>query len=337
VQRYLGEFEVDSVIDRLRLGSVLSARRRTDGERVHLWTLQPNTRLDDAENAHARRMFDRRRHAAARLGEYARFPEVVASGCDDGITYYATRQPTGEPIPFYFRTIPSPGAEANVGESASTPFPEGQRISTWLVRSWLIDLCSAVDHAQRSGMVIGNISAHTVWVCTEGNATIVDPGDGGERSPLLQSVCRDAESPMGDPGAYLAPEQILGRDVGPAADVYALGTLLFWLLGGAFPASRRRDAARIDRFLPLPPLSGRVNAGLAAVCRKATALSPQHRYKNADLMRSELLFSADDPTAPAGGAANGVRSTLIHGFSPTPAPAARSRVRRWLNSFLDVE
>jgi len=282
-------------------------------------------------------MFDRRRHTASLLGEHARFPAVVGSGCHDGIAYYATEQPPGEPLPLYFRTIPSPGAEPHAGGTSSTSFPEGQRISTWLVRSWLIDLCSAVDHAHRSGMVIGNLSAFTVWVCTEGNATIVDPGDGGQRSPLLQSDCQDADSPMGDPGAYLAPEQILGREVGPAADVYALGTLLFWLLGGAFPASRRREAARIDRFLPLPPLSGRVSDGLAAVCRKATALSPQLRYKSADLMRSELLFTADEAISCTGGAANGIRSTLIHGFSPTPAPAAPSRVRRWLHSLLDVQ
>ena len=49
---------------------------------------------------------------------------------------------------------------------------------------------------------------------------------------------------------YAAPEQVAGRPVGVAADVYSLGVMLFELLTGALPYRGPEDAIRDDAPAP---------------------------------------------------------------------------------------
>src|SRR5690606_5850978 len=58
----------------------------------------------------------------------------------------------------------------------------------------------------------------------------VESLDGGTKAGAL----------LGTPG-YMAPEQVRGEPVGPAADVYALGSMLFEILAGE-PLHPREDA-----------------------------------------------------------------------------------------------
>jgi serine/threonine protein kinase len=77
----------------------------------------------------------------------------------------------------------------------------------------------------------------------------------------------------------MAPEQIEGGAVGPAADVYALGVLLFELLTGKRPFARLTPAARLLRPPPLPStLVPGLARGWDQVVLRCLARRPEDRF-----------------------------------------------------------
>ncbi len=84
---------------------------------------------------------------------------------------------------------------------------------------------------------------------------------------------------VGGTPAYMAPEQAAGGEVGPAADWYAVGVMLYEALAGALPHGGARleilDARR--RGDPPAPLPAGVPDDLAALCRDLLSADPQAR------------------------------------------------------------
>jgi serine/threonine protein kinase len=94
--------------------------------------------------------------------------------------------------------------------------------------------------------------------------------------------------------SYMAPEQAAGkvRDTGPAADVYALGALLYECLTGRPPFEGPQHVVLVSVLNdePVPPsrLGTKVPADLETVCLKCLSKDPARRYASAEELANDL-------------------------------------------------
>jgi serine/threonine-protein kinase len=141
--------------------------------------------------------------------------------------------------------------------------PIGDRLRVFL------DVCEAVRAAHRQLIVHRDLKPANILVGPDGVIKLLDFGiartlsDEEDPAGTLTTVGARAFTPE-----YAAPEQIRGEHAGTAADVYALGVLLFELLTGRRPLSLTGQTLeameRIVREQDAPLPSALLDAGHAA-------------------------------------------------------------------------
>jgi serine/threonine protein kinase len=123
---------------------------------------------------------------------------------------------------------------------------------------------------------------------------------------------------MGTP-TYMAPEQAEGQsEVGPPADVWALGVILYEALTGRVPFQGANITATLSQVCqaqpkPLRQLRGEVPAGLESICLRCLEKDPARRYPSAAALADDLArFRSAGPLLQPTGS-----------YSPAPAPSPR--------------
>lgn len=121
-------------------------------------------------------------------------------------------------------------------------------------------------------------------------------------------------------GAYMSPEQAWGhsKDVGPATDIHALGSILYELLTGESPfrdASlvKTLDRVRFEEARPPSQLRAEIPPSLDAVVLRCLRKKPEERYTTADELADDLRrFIAGEPvTTPPSPPANASSPALL--------------------------
>jgi len=178
----------------------------------------------------------------------------------------------------------------------------------------LAQVAEALDAAHAAGIVHRDVKPHNVLVEGE-RAYLSDFGlakaydeTGGSRASVVGTV------------EYMAPEQWRGERVGPAADVYALGCVLYEALTGVAPYARKESDAE-----------SRLPRGIEAAIERAVAKDPAERYPSAAaLIEAARECQGATPAATSVLGERPERPTVRLGQAPTEgsvATAGRSRPR----------
>jgi serine/threonine-protein kinase len=151
------------------------------------------------------------------------------------------------------------------------------------------NILSALAHAHGVGIVHCDIKPANVMVTAHGGVKIMDFGTarvrGAERTTIDGYM-------MGTP-AYMAPEQVLGREFDARVDLYAVGVVWYRLLTGALPFDAETTIAVVQKQLSeMPPPLATHRDGLPDWCEtialRALAKSAADRFQTASEFRKTL-------------------------------------------------
>jgi tRNA A-37 threonylcarbamoyl transferase component Bud32/tetratricopeptide (TPR) repeat protein len=150
-------------------------------------------------------------------------------------------------------------------------------------------LARAVGHAHSRGVIHRDLKPANVLLAADGPkvadfgvAVVLDP-DTTARTGLL----------AGTP-SYMAPEQTAGtKNVGPLADVYALGAILYECLTSRPPFKAATPLETLDLVRaqpPVPPadLQPGVPRDLNTICLKCLEKEPARRYASAEALADDI-------------------------------------------------
>ena len=197
------------------------------------------------------------------------------------------------------------------------------------------EIADALAHAHEHGIVHRDVKPSNVLLAADGRARLADFGIA--RLAGAQSLTRTGQLVGSAP--YLAPEQVAGDEVGPAADVYALGLVLAECLTGrpCFPGTQIEAAlSRLHRPPPLP-MDGPawLRQVLAAMTAREPAARPPARevasaLRHADpgpVLADTELHQRPPVVEPASTLSEATAALPADAASAPPAPRERRVVR----------
>ena len=193
------------------------------------------------------------------------------------------------------------------GEPLSVRLADGPALDVSSAALICSEIAEALAAAHARGFVHRDIKPENV-IITETGVKLVDFGIS---APIGAQDSDDEGQLLGTP-TYLAPERIIDTPVGPAADVYSLGVLLYRMLSGTLPWSvdtktRLLEAHMFVEPAPLPPITG-LRDDVAALVDACLSKDPRDRPSSAEAARiladaaGAAALGADLPRTAAMGA-----------------------------------
>jgi tetratricopeptide (TPR) repeat protein len=185
------------------------------------------------------------------------------------------------------------------------------------------ELGAALDHAHGQGVVHRDVKPGNVLLRDDGVIKLVDLGIAtaadGTRITRSGTVLGTA--------AYMAPEQLEGREPGPAVDVYALAAVCFETLAGRRPREGKTPMQIVHSIATSPPPDLRdhwpaASPAVAEVLKRAMARDPEERPKSAGELGTRLARALEE--APRTAVTRRLPRKTPVPVSPPPAEPAEA-------------
>jgi serine/threonine-protein kinase len=269
-----GRYELGAPLGKGGMGEVLRATDLQLGRDVAVKRMHAEVASGEAE---AR--FLREARIQGRLDHPAIAPVHEMARDTEGRPFFVMKRLSGDALDAILRKLHARDRDA----VAAFPRPR-------LLRAF-VEVCLAVEYAHKKGIVHRDLKPANVMLGDYGEVYVLDWG-------IARMVGEDTETPaprgpvddaatsagtmMGTPG-YMSPDQIQDARVGPAADVYALGCVLFEILAGAplHPRGEAGIASALEDLADARPSKRAPDREIApeldALCVRATAHEPGAR------------------------------------------------------------
>lgn len=278
--RIFGDFELLEELGRGGMGIVYKARQRSLGRIVAVKMILRGELASAADVAR----FRSEAAAAARL-EHPHIVPVYEVGDNDGQPYFVMKYIEGTTLARRLAAGPLAGREA---------------------AELLLPVCQAIQFAHDRGVLHRDLKPSNILIDGDNRAHVSDFG-------LAKQVTGDGAltrsgAILGTP-SYMAPEQAAGNrgQLGPASDVYSLGTILYHMLTGRPPF---QAASPVDTVLlvleqdPLPPrlVNPKADHDLEMIALRCLQKPPLLRYPTAEALADDLAaYLHDEPIAARSG------------------------------------
>jgi serine/threonine-protein kinase len=240
------------------------------------------------------------------------------------------------------------------GQSLAARLPAEPPLTLVQKLDILVQLCTGLHYAHEQGIVHRDVKPANIWLMDDGTVKLLDFGI----AKIAASTMTGGASVLGS-AAYMAPEQVSGREIDGRADVFAAGVVLYEMLARRKPFEADGPTAVMMKIVkedppPIRQLAPDLPAALVNAVTKALQKDPDKRFLNAGELGAELrlirlslertseTMSAEADaqqtqfmaSPPVGGAAESVHGPLdALGGAPLGAHAPVSRPHAGSGSF----
>jgi serine/threonine protein kinase/Tfp pilus assembly protein PilF len=220
--------------------------------------------------------------------------------------------------PFIVMAYYSGGSLRERMARGALPLPQALHIAS--------EVAAGLAAAHAKGIVHRDIKPSNILFSEAGTAKIVDFG----LAKLLAVPDLTAPGTTLGTAAYMAPEQTSSAEVGPQADLWSLGVILYEMISGRRPFAGDSYASILRSVLydSPPPIEG-VPPAVSRLLECALRKSPQDRYATAGKLLADLALARGNTRQ---GQDSGEATVTLTAMSPP----SRSRKRVWIASTLVV-
>jgi serine/threonine-protein kinase len=244
------------------------------------------------------------------FGELLREPRLLASLSHPNIVSITTAEKQNNIFFIVMEYVPGETLENLIAMKGAIEMPRAL--------DYTCQICNAVDHAHRHGVLHRDLRPANVLVSESNVLKVADFG-----TSRFIEIAAHGTTVIGSP-PYMAPEQFHGKAVF-ASDIYSLGVTMYQMLTGMLPYDTPSPAdlerlMRGEMFAPPRVKNRAITAELNDIVMKALAPDVANRYQRATNLLEDLLAArpharrtpAATPVATrAGASGRGARSPRV--------------------------